>query len=498
MSKLKIMEEKLKARSLEIFTQDLKALKVNREKFAVDLRKKNRTDYINEKRYRKTPKGLSDRSNGTLLPYVPVSPPANYIERFESLKAGFLAFPPPENVVSAFEEINNAILADPDKLELLHRIGITQIALDLTNCNSLDPVIQATTFYLANLTAGQADFTTYIVNNSGIDKLLSVISLKNLLTLENILWALANLVTNGPDYCTICINKDIIPRIQRIVLDLKDSMTQSLCETIGFLLRNISAYCDVVPPELVVEIVKIDCYVLDVYEKYQVEDCVISLYNLSKENRNIDVIIELKGIDCVIKHMFTHKTVLDSMKILGSVLSGTEEHTEYMLKKNVLDTFYIYIDDNSNCSLVSLIMRSLSNIAASSRKHITLLVNHKIFPIALSKLSHYNEDVRLEASFMIMNFYSAAKKKDKLTALKFGLFEVMAAALKYTEPQFLINSMCACFKILEIAKEGSEIREKFEQSGCLNSLNNILLHPQNEVSETAQHIYSYYYPGQYD
>ena len=80
-----------------------------------------------------------------------------------------------------------------------------------------------------------------------------------------------------------------------------------------------------------------------------------------------------------------------------------------------------------------------------------------------------------------------------LRATKFNLYTCLAEALSYSEPEYLCNVLCVGYHMLGLYYEKPEILQLFEQAGGLVSLTSLTAHPDSNVSDTADALYSRFY-----
>ena len=500
------MEERFRARNLNFLNADFKYTQQRREAFAVELRRDKRNQMHTKKRISSSRTPTLQKSNSIssippdLFQYLPphsfpspfFSSPTSDQEKLEVICSALLNSPPPSITHRFLLLINHSLPSNTEVPSLLYNLHLIDPILRLISPNSTNEILLESTYTISVIASGPSTYTSEIVKFQGLDRLLSVISPAHIQRLENILWSLANILHDSSEHVQECINKDIFSRLQRILGDLKRTMNSNLAQALAFVIKSLAMHCSVMKSSEIKELAGLCMHLLDTYENYQLQDCVYGVYYMCKVESNLDLLLSLQVVDCVKRHLYKPELLLPSLKVINAVIAGTEVHTQYMLDNEALLILNTYIEtQNTDC--LHMILMSLGNIAACSEEINSTLVLHDVFPPALRYLCHTSEEIRLDTSFFLRNFFSLAKSKDKLRATEFNLYTYLAEALSYSEPEYLCNVLCVVYHMLGLYYENPEILQLFEQAGGLVSLTSLTAHPDSNVSDTADALYSRFY-----
>lgn len=488
------MEGRFQARVSNHLKQDYNIAQHRREEFVVDLRKSKRNISFSKKRvFMNNTKNRPLVIPDSLKVYLEnLEENASDLEKMQKIH-GFLLKSPPADVVSKFLMLINQSLSNNfDLSSIIHNIHMTETITNLIKTSNSNEILHECLRILSFISIGPPEFTSEIVKNNGISLLLSIVSFAYPLRLENTLWTIGNILNDSADYAKDCFDNNILEYIQKITSTLHKSISSTLAEALSLVLRNLALHCEYFSEADVEKTTEIVIFLLDTFENYQLGDCVLALNNLSKNEENIESILQLNAVECVKMHFYKPGIVNQAFIFFATIIAGKEEFTMFMLNCKVLDLFCVYMDTEDLDNLKQIII-SLGNIAACNEAANSTLLMHDIFPAALKTLCHPNEKIRLESSFLLKNFFLLASENDQKRSLEFNLYSYIAEGLNYSEPTYLLNLLTTVYKILLLNSEDFAISNLFCQSGSLASLQALYHHPDKDISQSAEVIYNFFF-----
>ena len=232
------------------------------------------------------------------------------------------------------------------------------------------------------------------------------------------------------------------------------------------------------------EIIKIIMNVLKTYETYNLEECVRALSFLCKNEELIKYIIEADAGSIVIEKMSINEFLHTAFLFFAELTStNSEDGIEYLFTKNILDIFYTYIETTDK-SILRLILTSIANIA-SIQKYNSILAYHNVLIVGINKICDVSQEIRLEAGYVLKNFFTFGSYKSKIRLLGLDIFSLIAQALCFDQPEFVKVCLAGFYCMLTTVEpnEKNQCLYHFQQSGCFSALKSLALHSDPEICE---------------
>jgi hypothetical protein len=201
---------------------------------------------------------------------------------------------------------------------------------------------------------------------------------------------------------------------------------------------------------------------------------IISLYSISqlleKDTRRIKFFLQLKIINRIIE-LINHTDIDISnkaLKVAGDVTFAEDPQITYLIEQGLLDILS-RTTKQSNEEIRTESFYILSNIVASGKDMVEVLLKHDVFFSIIESLSDQNMKVLKEVSFVYMNLSAVASWSQLECFVSNGVFNYMKDALVFNVHQITLNFLKFCDKVMAGACDNKAqfVFDNFLDSGCL-------------------------------
>ncbi|KAK1347767.1 hypothetical protein LUQ84_002749 [Hamiltosporidium tvaerminnensis] len=416
------------ARSYMFENKTVEARRKQREEQQVELRQQRREDLLNKKR--------SMVSKDT----------APQIANLKEMKSKVLSNDPNIVFQGVFEFRTVLSVEKSPPIQAVIDSGLVPRFVELlsTSCNIYqDPSTDLTTntrlesaWVLTNISSGTTEQTSHVVDCGAIPLLLEMINEPSSELIDQGIWALGNIAGDSEAMRDSIINSNATPTILSFISDLLHSKDHlKILRNATWLLSNLNRGRNPPPPlphmkscipvislltthtdpEVVTDSFWAASYVCDA--DISTTDLILST---EIPNRAIlllkNIINKLSNTDSTSSYNDNslYKIAMHSIspviRMLGNILTGTDEQTNYLLDMEILtifkDLLILYQEPSKQSRLRKEICWSISNITAGTEKQVERVFESKIIPILIDILNYSELYVRIEACYAITNSLS--------------------------------------------------------------------------------------------
>eukprot|EP01156_Anaeramoeba_ignava_P022087 Anaeramoba_ignava/c20184_g1_i4.p1 GENE.c20184_g1_i4~~c20184_g1_i4.p1 ORF type:complete len:250 (-),score=95.50 c20184_g1_i4:36-785(-) len=191
------------------------------------------------------------------------------------------------------------------------------------------------------------------------------------------------------------------------------------------------------------------------------------------------------------------KLLTPVLRLLGNVVTGKDEQTDDVLSYNPLPTL-VNLLKHSRVSLRKEVCWIISNITAGTELQIQKVLEiPDLIQRLITILSTDVFEVKKEASWAVSNAITGANPDQIRYIVDQGAINPICDLLTNTDKEILMISLEALQSILEIGKnsmdEQNPYADTIEEGGALPLIENLLKHPNEEISKKSQEIISTYF-----
>ncbi|CAG9313643.1 unnamed protein product [Blepharisma stoltei] len=499
-------------------------LKKKQENYAVELRKKIRSQNTTKRRAVVSGHSFllhySEKENVSVgnLPFHLIkmnpelaSPDVNPIEKLRIIRE-IMVEDTDRNVLDQGLEVLAGVL----KIEVdtpfstIVYLGFIPILQRLMDYKYPTPIVLNATMCLANICNGPHEYASHVFKLDGIHSFLRIISSRNIQPTIMAIRGLANLCGDCYEFSTAIIESNLINQLSQLLENCRDDNLE-LMAVISHLARNITQNADDISIEQIDKIVQWIGKLIIFQDPEIKDDCLKALRNISKceDNKKIELILENNLGEFCVQSLGNYEENLlkNASKIIANFFALDIEITQQLLDCGVLDKLLQLINHPSS-EIRRSVYLALSNILCGTNYQKTKYLDHEIAAFSMRGLEDADANVKLECSTMLKNFINTSEYGLTLKLIELRIFDYLKNALDNDiEPDFLNNILSICDGLLEAGKQeqyrirdvSNQIALMFEESGCLDVLENIIGNMEvGDIFQYAQQIHEEYFGQSFD
>lgn len=471
-------------------------IKRKHDEFVVNLRKSKRIDMLNQRRYELTSidPDYSEEIlymgiiSDTMLKYFPDLEFVNTeLGKFQYFVGILKSTQIPDFIILEILTIFRLSLSSSfHHSKIFQKAGMIPVFISYILTGFSIEISSEAMWCICNLAAGPQEYISEIYKFGITDKIIDGMDSGNTGLVSNSLWAAANIIGDNWEICEELMKKDFLAKI----CALGDGEMQVI-KGLAFCLANISKH------EKFLTLV--ECRVIfnmigEIIDRDKVQSLQAIYHLIHKDNKKIQMAIDSGLLKYAIEGLQMGPDVTEiSIRIIGSVVSGTNFQTQYILDFDILSVFSNILN-TVNLSICQQLYWVLSNIVAGTYSQRELLIDHPILKQSIQGLVHCDSHIRREASFYFRNFARLGGVEQKIKLIEAGIFNVITENLKASESDCLINTVETCKYLLEISRYADiNVIQMFEDAGGLKELEDLTHHLNTVISQTSTEIIEMYF-----
>jgi importin subunit alpha-6/7 len=337
---------------------------------------------------------------------------------------------------------------------------------------STEDVLIEVSLILCNLAADGEKQVQAMVDCNYIQYCLSFLTTNNYELIENLIHSIGNIAATGQKYRNIILSTDFLNNLPRIIFHKE--LRISFVNTVGFCLRNlVQGYSSNNNQIKILSMVIKELLLLEFSELN--ENCLWVLESLTRLE-NIEDILEENIVSAIIRFSADKNLSLQlpACKVIGNIVSGSVSHTEFMIDIGILGILEHNIESEKN-AIIKETCWTLSNILGGSIDQAKQVIEHPLIAGLVKCIGHNDLNVQREASWAFRNIAHQASNYTiepfVLKLLDKDLINQLQTALQSKDIE-IIRNLIIFIETLLISAERLDVdlTDSFYRSGCFNSM----------------------------
>jgi len=238
-------------------------------------------------------------------------------------------------------------------------------------------------------------------------------------------------------------------------------------------------------------------------------------FNKEKESLWANIFIEAcvnSGVVPRLVDLLTHTSVTiqtPALRTIGNIVTGSDSQTSAVVEAYALPALRELLSHTKK-GIRKEAVWAISNITAGTSSHIQAVLDEGIIPHLFEMLENATFDIRKEAAWAISNATSGGTDEQTQYLVEIGVIPALCGLLDVQVPRVLDVALSGLDNILKLGRQqqivkkieenGEEIEihvnpyaEMIEECRGLDKLENLQLHPNEEVYTKAFNILEHYF-----
>ncbi|CAF0803603.1 unnamed protein product [Rotaria sp. Silwood1] len=353
---------------------------------------------------------------------------------------------------------------------------------------------------LTNIASGNSHQTQAVADANALPYLLRLLNSPHSNVCEQAVWALGNLIGDGPTLRDYAVQLGVIkPLVEFIQKDIPVSFLRNVTWVIVNLCRHKDPPLSLIAVQ---EILPALNYLIAYTDITILVDCTWALaYLLDCGNSMIQVIIDSGVIPHIIK-LLNHneiKIVTAALRAIGNVVTGTDEQTQLVLNHGALGYFPKLLKHQKD-KLNKEAVWFLSNITAGNQQQVQAVIDAQLIPDVIHHLQYSEIQIQKEAAWCISNLTMSGSKQQIQYIVTQRVIPPLCNLLQQQDTQVLQVCLDAIHNILkQIPEENLEaVTTEIEECGGLDKIEHLQTHSSSDIYQQSYEIIEKFFSNETD
>ncbi|UJR25714.1 hypothetical protein I4U23_007065 [Adineta vaga] len=472
--------------------KDLDELRRRRNQSNISLRKKQRDDQVQAKRNLCTDESMTDGSDDDQKP--------NQTHDLANLAIEAQC----EDPVMRFEAVRSLrkLLSSGHHPPIDEMIQLNFLPLFIHYLTFDDyPDLQfEAAWALTNIASGDAHQTQAVANADAFPHLMRLLQSPHSNIREQAVWALGNLIGDGPRLRDYAIQLGIIQPLLELI---KKDIPPTFLRNITWVIVNLCRHKD--PPlalNAVQELLPALKYLIQNTDITILVDSAWALaYLLDCGNIIIQIVLDSGILPEIIK-LLSHtevKILTAALRGIGNIVTGTDDQTQFVLNHGAL-AYFPQLLKHQREKIKKEAVWFLSNITAGNKEQVQAVIDAQLIPDVIHHLQHSETQIQKEAVWCISNLTMSGTKEQIHYIVSQHVIPPLCNILQQQDVQILQICLDALHNILKQTPDEHlvSLTMEIEECGGLDKIESLQIHQNRDIYQQSYEIIDKFFPSDSD
>ncbi|XP_047475640.1 importin subunit alpha-3-like isoform X3 [Penaeus chinensis] len=346
---------------------------------------------------------------------------------------------------------------------------------------------------VTNIASGKSKHTNAVVDAGAIKVLIQLLSSKNTGVREQAVWALGNIVGDGPECRDQAIAEGLVkPLVGLLSVTTPASIARQVCWVITNLFRVKHPVISPEERKMCAEAIRRLVSHFDA--KVQADSLWAAAYFADMGSGSIDELIECGAVKDMVQRLYSQddKVVTAALRATGSIAAGANHQTEAVVTSGALP---IYRDllGHSNAGIASETAWILSNVTAGTPSQIQMVIDVQVVPALMTAVEKRNEELQKEASWALCNMVSGGTEEQISMLVSLGTVSSFCHLLKSQDMALVMLGLEAISNVFTKSQNEEATARLVEGVGGLETLRGLQSSQDPKVAQTASTLLALFF-----